>query len=343
MESTEKSPPFNKKEFVEPFTGNVHDRIYGAMPANPYLNDEVKNRQAKIDSELIKLFKYPPEKLNIPKDFRNFLLEDHNIGEERRKMQNFNSYAIWQQKIAGLQLPKYLTEKLSRFETGHAETDDILDIVMDPINDDKETTLESFEIGKLTHGYWKRIEHLSSFRESVQDSIASHGGVLFPTILPYRSIDILPKVVTDKQGHERIVGFIVKYKHDIGEITSENSERTINIVERQLAGYRVDEASGFRQDILDSMQAVSDFKAGSFSWENVHDKQFEYHLRNTGCRGFIEKAVQLDSTEAFVVPISTTIYGFSEFNAQTKKTEKVAFRKPDSDENIAFYKSGKTK
>ncbi len=357
MEKPENPPLLNKKEeFIEPFSGALYDRVYGAMPANPFLNEKVRKRQAGIDRELIKLFEYPPEELAIPKAFRNFLLRDHFIGEERRKMQNYESYAGWRQKINGFILPGYLSDQIDRFETGNAEPDDILDIVMDPMNDDQETSLESFEIGKITHPYWRRIEHVPAFREAINESVEAHGGVLFPTVLPYRSIDIIPKTSIDKRGHDTIVGFIVKYKHDIGEIHSKNGERKIKIVERQLAGYRVDEASGFRQDIIEAMENITldrslkniqfdesmkeiadEESERPFYWENIHDKRFEYLLRTTGCRGFIEKAIQLDSQEAFVVPISTTIYGFNEFQDPSTKMAHVAFREPDSDDNIAFY------
>jgi hypothetical protein len=55
-------------EFNEPYSGREYDRHYSAMPANPYINEQVKAREAVIKAELGKLFEHPPEEMNIPEN-----------------------------------------------------------------------------------------------------------------------------------------------------------------------------------------------------------------------------------------------------------------------------------
>lgn len=319
--------------FQEPFSGRLYDRPYGAMPANPFRDVDVRSRQSNVDVQFEKLFKYPPEDQNIPEPFRQFVIDDYTIGEQRRKMINYDHYGMWRQGI-GQDIPDYLHDQIDRFESGRAEPDDVLDIAIDP----SATNLESLEIGKLTHPYWQRIQHLPGFRSAVSKSIESHGGTLLPSILPYRSIGIRPHT-TIVDGKQRINGFIVKYKHDLATIPLLDG-RVFRVVERQLAAYRADEASGFSQRVLGRMHDLVDLREQKFDWTNTFDEYFDARLTSTGCKEYIERKVQKDSNEAFVVPISTTIYGYADISDTARGMVRTAFKAPNKDEGIAYFGSG---
>lgn len=312
--------------FVEPFSGKLYDRSYGAMPANPFRDDEIKRRQSVIENELRKLFEYPPENLEVPESFRTFLLDDYEIGERRRQMTSYENYMKWQltsPKVSALVQPQ-----LDRYEAGYAEVDDVIDIAL-------HTDANGLEAGRLTHGYWRRMEFLPALRRDVAQSIEKHGGRLELRVAPYRSIDIEPHVTRDEKGAQTIDGILARYKHDIGSIVRPDG-KVVHIVERQIAGIRVDEASGFRQDIIERMNIIAKCEP-DFRWDAYKDEQFEYNLRGTGCRGFIEKAIQTDSAADYVVPESTTVYLFTEDPTTSRSMGSAAFRAPDVDVGIAYY------
>lgn len=111
----------------------------------------------------------------------------------------------------------------------------------------------------------------------------------------------------------------MKYKRDYGHIFISGSDNELlRIVERQIAAYRVDEASGFDQTVLRAMHDLRDTYPKRIQWDKStsdDDKETEVfynRLRMTGCAEFIEHAVQTDALDDFVVPISTTIYGYKE-------------------------------
>ncbi len=227
--------------------------------------------------------------------------DDYFIGEHRRNMQNYEGYS---ELLKGAEpVSEELHPLLEHFEKGTALPDEILTIAVN-------TRIPSFEVGRVTSPYGKRLEHVEPFRQDVRNAIEAHGGVVFPTIQGYRSIDINPKVTYDTTGEGRIVGFIVTYKRDVGAIELPNDSGVISIVERQVAGFRVDEASGFPQEILEKMHLA--MKDPGTKWDGEKDLNWHEELLATGCLDFIETAVQTDSLEDFVVPQSTTIYGFKE-------------------------------
>jgi len=317
-------PRYEKDEgFKEPTDGTLRYRPWGAMPANPYLDQALKDRQSYIGSEFIKLFNNPPD--GTPPEFAEMLLWDHEIGEQRRSIQNFDGYTQW---LATCEpITEDIDRKADHFEHGSAYAGEILDFAL-------ATSIDHFEVGKVTHPYRQRLEHVEPFRREVEDAIKERGGLIYPKVMPYRSIDIMPHMFVDEDGQEKLAGFIVKYKRDFGHINLADGSGTLRLVERQLAGFRVDEAAGFNPAIVTLMDFAS--KDKGIRWDGIQDDQFERQLRNTGARGFIEKAVQTDSLEDFVVPISTTIYGFRVKSTPRKLMAKKAL-KPVDINGIAYF------
>ena len=288
--------------FTEPFTGAIGDRQFGAMPANPFRDEKVRKRQAGIETEFLKLF-VPPTELQVPESFATFFKEDYEIGERRRQMTNYNNYMSW--RDADPVIPADIAPQIDHYEEGTAEVDEIFDIMLGT------TITKGLEVGRVTHPYWQRMQHLPPLREAVARAIVERGGRLEPQNSPYYAIGILPAIGPDTEGNQRINGHLAHYKHDIGTLVRPCDGMIIHVVERQIAGIRVDELSGFSQGVQRRMHDIADTKE-NFLWNNRNDERFEYHLRDTGCRGFIEKAIQTDSTEDYIVPESTTVYMFAE-------------------------------
>jgi len=317
--------PKNKPEvkhtdfFREPTDGSLRYRPYGATPSNMFLDEALKQRQLHIDSEFQKLFDNPPE--GVPEGFALMLSNDHLIGEQRRKMMNTMAYMKWHDKHEPVSAE--LHEKMNFMDRGNAFISESLDFAV-------ETSVENLELGKLTHPYRRRLEHIGEFRTDTAEAIESHGGVVYPKIFPYHSLAIKPDVSYSRDGSHEINGFIVRYKRDFGHIDLPNNTGRLHLVERQIAGYRVDEASGFSQDVVRRMLAKK--ITSSQRWE---DKYMEY-IVDTGARGFILRAVQTDSLEDFVEPVSTTIYGYKELYTPTQRMAKVALG-PTEDNGIAYF------
>jgi hypothetical protein len=288
--------------FAEPFSGTLYDRQFGSMPANPFKSDIVRARQACIEKEFLKLFE-PPAGLGVPDEFAQFFRDDYEIGERRRQMTNYDNYMAWQ--ASAPVIPDELLLPVDRYESGTAEVEDVFDIILGT------SMIDGMEVGRVTHPYWRRMQHLQPLRDSVAKAIVERGGVLERQSSPYRSIDIVPAISIDQHGNQRIHGHLARYKHDIGSMVRPSDGKVIHVVERQIAGIRIDETSGFSQGVLRRMHEVADAKE-NFVWSNIKDERFEYHLRDTGCRGFIEKAIQTDATDDYIVPESTTVFMFAE-------------------------------
>lgn len=299
--------------YVEPSSNNLLISPHGAMPGNPYFDEAVKKQQRDIGTEFLKLYKSPPK--NMPRSFvNNVVIDDYVINEERRTMENFGAYMESVDSHAHSDLILIAEEEL--FARGQAIINQSLHFV---VNSPSRTG----EFGKVTHPYGYRMQELDPFRIEMDEAIELQGGVVYPTVSPYRSIKILPKVVRYDNGTEfggqRIVGFIVKYKRDYGHVSIPGGHNEVlRIVERQIAAYRVDEPSGFDQTILQAMHDLRDAYPKRIQWDRLpSDKEkdneiFYSRLSKTGCLDFIENAVQTDALDDFVVPISTTIYGYKE-------------------------------
>lgn len=326
--------------FQEPFSGDLHDRYYGAVPANPYLNQDVKDRQAHIEQAFAILFEHPPAELAIPDSFRKLLIDDYHINVQRRRMINYENFAKWRVAHPTLE-NSFLESVAARVETGRAESGDVLDLAL---HTDTQK-LRGLEVGRVSHPYWRRTEYITPMRLDIAKAIIDRGGGLYSLETPYRRIKIAPKLtVNQATGEREIAGLLVRYKKDMGFIPRADGS-ILKIAERQIAGYRVDPESGFDQSILERMQAYTHSKK-DFQWDYTSDEDLQTALKKTGCKEYVEQTVQTDTNAPFVVPESTTIYCYTEKETLPnkeigKKAVSIAFRKPDSDEGIAFFDSNK--
>jgi len=312
-------------EYIEKSLENPLIVPYGAVPANLYRDEETKLQQAMINESFQMLYETPPSEM--PREFvDHVVVNDYIINENRRMIENFNVYT--QFMASDTEIDPTLFPEIDRFESGHATIEEIARIA-------SHSDIPSVEFGKVTHPYGYRMQYIDPFRTDMSQAIEAQGGVVYPDIAPYRSIKILPRVLRADDGTEfgrqRIIGFIVKYKRDYGHIPVAGSkDEVVRVVERQIAAYRVDEASGFDQSVLDAMHALREEYPKRIHWdahvsEDGKDRKvFTDRLHKTGCLSFIENAVQHESLEDFVVPISTTIYGHREKLPEKKKLDSFA-------------------
>ena len=318
--------------YNEPGRDNSLITPCGAAPAHPFRDEYIKNQQIDIESEFLKLYSTPPT--DMPEEFVRVILDDYVINGQRRKMENYEAYMKFVE--GGKPVSEEMIPTIILFEGGHATVDQIADVAVG-------TDIESLEFGKDSHPYGYRMNYLKDLRSDTNAAIESHGGVVYPSISPYRSITVLPKVERYDDGSpfglQRIVGFIVKYKRDIGRIPVPGTDEFVHVVERQIAAYRVDEASGFDQQVLAEMHRLSDTYPKRIQWDRSSQPNFLERLKRTGCQDYIEAAVQQDSLEDFVVPVSTTIYGFKGEHPVFGKVGQTEFRSPTSDDKIAFFDS----
>lgn len=313
--------------FREPTDGSMRYFPWGAMPTNIYRDDvpharlwlrpdvgesAIKRRQRGIQNELQKLYEIPPA--DIPAEFAELVATDTFIGEQRRSMKNYESYMTWKTKA---QLPEdyHLKNAMYHMEDGTAYVGEILDVALG-------TELETFEVGKVTHPYRRRFQFVEPFRQEVDRAIVDRGGNILPRdVIPYRNVDVVPYFTREGMAITGLSGLITRYKRDVGVINRENDRA--RIVERQLAGLRVDAASGFDQEIAHNMlealptddekRELADIAKHDGAQHAVVMHEIGHRiLVKSGCMAYVEDKIQNNSLEPFVVPLSTTIYGYKE-------------------------------
>ena len=319
-----KKTPETVESFREPNDGTLRYRPWGAMPADPFADEQLKERQRFIDGEFKKLFDAPSE--GTPTDFAQMFADDYLIGEERRKLKNFEGYSEWLAQHEPIS--EQLDAKIDHVVHGDAYIGEILDYAI-------ETSVNNFEIGKVTSPYGERLEYVEPFRCETEEAIIERGGIVYPKIFPYHSLSIVPKFNYFEDGTKTLASFIIRYKRDFGHIVLPDRSGVIHIVERQIAGIRIDAASGFPAVIKYMLENHA--KQGEDPWENA-----EKHIRDCGAEGFIMKAVQADSRELFFEPDSTTIYGYKEIYTEKTKQDmlaRIAMRSmgPVEDDGIAYF------
>ncbi len=314
-----KKMPENVEPFREPTDGTLRYRPWGAVPADPFRDDEVREHQLIIDAEFQKLFDMPPE--GTPAAFAQMLSDDQMSGEARRKMKNYEGYHDWLdlREPVGIELDA----KIEYLTRGRAMFGEALDFGL-------ETSVMHFEGGKVTHPYKQRLEYVELFRQEAEEAIEARGGIVYPKVQPYHSISIIPDIEYLENGGHLINGFIVKYKRNFGSLELPNHKGVLHLTERQLAGFRVDQESGFSQGVIQRMQCTP--ISMTHGWQEKYVK----YIVDTGARGFIEKAVQTDSVEDYLVPISTTLYGHKELYTPGQRLAKKVLR-PTEDNGIAYF------
>lgn len=349
---------------VEP-NSSSHDLLpWGAVPANPYMNDAVKQQQADEKAFMRYLYASPPD--DQPADFSEMVADDYMINEERRAMKNYDSFMSWSESNIP---PEHLAEQVYLFSAGKANTGQIFDIALG-------TDLDTFEAQKLTHPGGYRMYHLYAMRSEAEEAVLDRGGVVYPAeLLLYRDFDVVPKVASDG----KLVGFIVRYKRDYGHMFTPDGKKIINLVERQIAGFRVDEASGFDQSLVRAFEDISRSTASEYSgvynedprvehlskvtikqfmqltekevdpkvaqgldavatygnqsinWSSPKDLAVQSILKRLGIYDYITTAIQTNSLAAYIKPQSTMLYGFKEDVATSKIAQRLKGRTVDQE------------
>jgi len=320
------------RHYTEPSQNNSLIVPHGAMPANPFFDDQVKRQQLDIKLEHLKLYLSPP--IDMPASFVKVVADDYIMNEPRREMENFETHMKFISED-GYVANEALEAEMQLYEKGQASISQIADVLVG-------TNEVAGEFGKVGHPFGYRMQHVQPMRADMDQAIEVHDGVVYPAVSPYRSIVILPKIAKNEDemvvGPQRIDGFIVKYKRDYGKIPVPGSTEIINVVERQIAAFRVDEASGFDQEVLAAMHQLSDHHPDRVNWEGRQSPAFLDRLARTGCKEFIERAIQRDSLEDFVVPVSTTLYGYKSPDPIFANMGNSALRRlPVEDKTVAYY------
>lgn len=301
--------------FHEPFGDQHWNKPYGASPARPYGDPETEARQEMMNIEFNKLYEFPPEELKIPDSFKKYLIDVEKFARIKRNLTNHYHYEAWRK--TNPEIPHYRLEDVYHYEKGQASIKRIGSLAAS-------STLQAFLAGKLTHPYWQRIGSLPDMRDETALMIESLGGLVYeyPDHNPYRSIKIQPYTTLNPDtSKEEIQGISVEYLRDFGTMRLPGKDR-VHMVERQIAGYRVDEASQFPQEILEAMHNPSIFisepDTRDFSWTNLQDPRHEIFMDKSGCKEFITQSVQSNSVEPFVVPIETSEFGYKGDNIHTE-------------------------
>ena len=283
--------------FVEP--RDTSDYFAGEpTPMNPYLDADVKKHQADVAAALYALTSERAAPEGTPAGVIEMVEHNFMHSQFRLDATNYKSYGEMLDKnetLRGLELT--LMNEAAR---GKAIPAELLHLLI-------YTQLDSTELGKVTHPYGYRIEHVPELRQRVAAAIIENHGRLHPAITPYRDIKLHPHYTLDDENYhkdfslnQQLHGMVATYKHDLGWIELDGG-RQINIVERQTAAIRIDEASGFDQEIARKMHA----------FEPCNDTTWRERLaRESGCLDHIESAIQHDVSEDYFIPLSTVIYAY---------------------------------
>ena len=296
----------------------------GAMPANQYIDDETQQQQAEHNNALRSLYENPP--IDMPQNFVRMVVDDYVINEVRRGLINFESFMAFTTECPDI--IREMPDEIGLLMRGKASQDQIFDVVIQANVEaaaKKTKGYKTSEFWKLSHPYGYRMQHLEAIRENSTRSVVENGGIVYPEVLPYRDITITPNVeygvpvyddetdeVVGMNYHDTPIldGFIVRYKRDYGNVPIPGTDKMIHLVERQVAGIRVDEASGFSQAHLELFNQEAFKGVVPVEWNNPSDVRIPSRLEAYGIKNLIHTAIQTDSLEQYVVPLSTMMYGF---------------------------------
>ena len=303
--------------FVEP---KDHAEYFAGEPTpmNPYLDDAVKQHQSDVAASLSELAGERAAPEGTPAGIIEMIEQNFLYSQAGLPAANHKSYGLMLEKnvpLRGLELS--LMHEAAR---GKAIPAELLHLLI-------YTPLDATELGKVTHPYGYRMQHVPELRQRVDDAILENFGQLHPDITPYRDIKLHPHyTLNDENYHkdftlnQQLHGMIATFKHDLGWIDLDNG-RQIKIVERKTTGIRLDPASGFDQDIAQKMHA---FKPSN-------DRKWRERLAHeTGCLDYIETALQHDVSDDYLIPLSTVIYAYETdrdpVDESTRRIRKLAAR-----------------
>lgn len=269
-------------------------RAYEPTPMLPSVDSDTRQHQSLVQNSLLPLFrKSVPE--GIPPTTEEMIENNYLANEAMRSFLNHSNYITW----LG-QKPEIDTEigvLLAQAERGLASPAELLYIL-------KNTTIESTELGKLTHPYRYRMDHLSDMRRTVNQAILDQGGQTIENS-PYRAIKFYPYClpVESPNGYVpdsdyKLHGFVTTYKHDIGRLVATDG-REINVAERQTIAIRIDDMTSFDKDLAESLSQIA---------IGQDDKWLERIVDETGFRNYIEASIQANQLPDYMIPLSTMAY-----------------------------------
>lgn len=259
----------------------------------------VPNHQREVEAQLEQLVTvYAPEEL--PDEAKWLAYSDYYAGNARRETENKGSYGEWLTSTdSELLSDPGLLEIEQKIGYGTACPDELLHFM-------QHTSLKSIELAKLFHPYGYRMQYVPEMRQRIDEGIKDCGGYLLEEsseeegMDKYRNIDFMKVVVPMNQ---KFVGYLVKYKRDIGGVIHKNGH-PIRIVERQLAGLRLDRYSDLPFDIYKKVSQRTSMVHAVENWEGRM-------LEETGLKEFVEADIQSDTAADYLIPLSTTVFAYN--------------------------------
>ena len=283
-------------------------------PMDPFHDDEVKSHQRDVENFMKRLVSPEAVPDDIPSGVADMIELNMLHSFATLGVSNYQGYL---DALAHAQ--SYDDETIATMERAarsEASADEILSLIVNGV-------LKKGELGKVTHPYGYRLANVPELRSRVDSAILNNGGILIPRVAPYRDIKLHPHYTFDDKNYQndlqlnsRLHGLVVTYKRDVGHIDSEET-RSVNVVERQTAAIRIDEASGFDQAIAHELLA----------FRPSNDKQWRDKLVSaSGCLDYIETAIQTDSSADYLIPLSTVAYSYESKHQAPTETQRALRR-----------------
>lgn len=275
---------------------------------NPHY-DEVAAHQSIVKQSFDPLFgELAPG--TIPEKVKEMIELDRMVGDARRSSENLMSYGTW----SGSDVMKHELDTSDL----HAVHNELLLGTVRPLGSISlvhHTSLPSAEVKKITHPYGYRMNFVAPARQETEEAITAFGGVVLPRVLSsYEKIQLQPNFTQlDKRGKlVQLNGFLTTYKRLVGYVTRQDGRRT-NVIERQSAALRIDEAvKDLPPELAEALRQVLD-TGGNYELRlDALDQQ-------TGYNEFFETAIQQDADVDYLVPLSTTIYAATEYDVDYQK------------------------
>jgi len=300
--------------------------LWGATPLNAYARISIEGAdkgdeinvpamQALIASTLIERASTPPEWQQVPEDLRQVVITSYGSRQLNRTMANLNNFARRNHDYVPTPTEQRMIDRGVIGVASPAELAYIRHILDIP----------SVELASLTHPYGKEIEHLNDMRRAVAETVYLLGGEFAEgdDALPeyqirfhdsamksHESEPLRPpatcerfedgsKLIHDYNETKRRSmlrvqdGVIMTRKRKIGELIDGTviSERTSFIL-------RIDEASGFDQEVAARMRDV----------EFDNGPEAKQKLWEVGNLSEIVPTLLYSNNMQGTIPLSSTIY-----------------------------------
>ncbi len=227
--------------------------------------------------------------VDIPANLTEYI-EVASMGRSaRRTALNRNSFA-YRQKTDLEGVDSDVIGMLDRAKNGYASPAELLHV-------HNVFGIPSIELGNLKHHYGEQIELLDPMRAAVEEAIQMHNGTLNQTIMP--KYEILGSDYLNDTPQYDASGLLMKRETLIGTIDFTSATLgsfQTRIVERSSFVLRIDEASGFPQQLANAIRSIP--------YKNHKD----WYERISRARELYEIVPALLAANDYkrIIPISTT-------------------------------------